>query len=111
MECPLSIARLFVRGGGEEAWALVPADLYPELVKKTWYVHAARKCVYVRSWDSGHKREYLHHAVKRLRRRRQPTKDHVVRHLSGDTFDNTDRNLRWGTRRRNLKDKPYATRP
>lgn len=106
-ECPLAIARLWVRGRSGGRWALVPADLYPALIKHAWYAHVARKCVYVRSWKMGHRREYLHHAVKRLRRRRKPTKDHVVRHLSGDTFDNTDENLRWGTRKRNLRDVPY----
>ena len=89
---------------------MVDSDLYPILVKRKWYVHRARKCDYVRSWDAGHKRVYLHHEVQRLRRRRKPSNEHVVMHRSGDTFDNTAANLRWGTRAKNLKDRPYRVR-
>jgi hypothetical protein len=111
-ECPLAYALLFVRGGeGEGEWALVDADLFPRLLSLgPWYAHKARKCTYVRSWRAGHKREYLHAAVQRMRRRRRPSEDHVVRHLSGDTFDNTDANLRWGSKRKNQGDTPYRER-
>ncbi len=110
-ECPMAIARVHVREPGrDEAWALVDGDLYAEIVKRKWYAHKARKGVYVRSWDRSHKREYLHHLVQRLRRRRRPSKDHVVRHLSGDTFDNTDTNLRWGTKKANQRDAAYKER-
>ncbi len=106
-ECPLDIVPLFVRNSGER-FALVDADLFSKvLAMGPWYAHKARKCVYVRSWKAGHKREYLHAVVQRLRRRRKPSDDHVVRHRSGDTFDNTDANLRWGSRKANQRDVPY----
>lgn len=106
-ECPLAFVLLYVKGDTNKE-ALVDADLFAKLTAMgPWYIHQARKCTYVRNWQAGHKREYLHAVVQRLRRRKKPSDEHVVRHLSGDTFDNTDRNLRWGTRKKNLKDKPY----
>lgn len=105
-ECPLALHPVYVEGS--DRWALVDADLYSRVIAAgPWYAHRSRKATYVRSWRKGHRREYLHALVQRLRRRRRPTEDHVVRHLSGDTFDCSSANLRWGTRRRNVRDAPY----
>lgn len=102
--------RLYLDKNGDE-YATVDASLYAKIVALgPWYIHAARKCLYVRSWRSGHRREYLHHVVQRLLGRRRPSEEHVVRHLNGDTFVNTGGNLRWGTKSKNRKDVPYVER-
>lgn len=100
---PVPYLPLYLCNAPDDVFAIVDADLYPILVRRRWYLHKARKVTYVRSYSSNGwgEPEYLHHAVKRLRRRRRPTPNHVVRHLSGNTLDNRGRRLRWGTRRAN----------
>lgn len=103
-------SRIYLDEHGEE-YATVDAHLYAKIIALgPWYIHAARKCLYVRSWRSGYKREYLHHVVQHLLGRRRPSPDHVVRHLNGDTFLNTGTNLRWGTKSKNARDAPYVER-
>lgn len=95
-------------------FTVVDAHLYDAIVARTGgrlYVHKSRKCLYVRSWLAGHAREYLHHIVQDLMKRRRPSEHHVVRHLSGNTFDNRGCNLRWGTKGKNVRDVPYVEQP
>lgn len=94
-----------------DRFTVVDVTLYEAIMSRTrgrLYIHKARKCLYVRSWMNGHKREYLHHIVQDLMRRRRPSEEHVVRHISGNTFDNRACNLRWGTKKKNAKDAPYV---
>lgn len=107
--CSIPYLPLYLDNTGE-VFAIVDRDLFSEIYMEhgPWYIHKARKGLYVRSWGAGHVREYLHALVQRLRKRRRPSEQHVVRHLSGNTMDNRDRNLRWGTRKTNAKCAPYV---
>jgi len=107
-ESPLPFVALYLTGG--EEFAVVDRDLFPRLIEERWYLHKARKCLYVRSWSARHARTYLHHAVQRLLKRRRPSPNHVVRHLNGNTFDCRGSNLRWGTRTTNSRCAPYVER-
>lgn len=92
---------VYLSGEGER-FAIVDRDLFLVVSQHRWHVHRSRRGVYARAWTSSTERTFLHLLVQKLRRRRKPSPDHVVRHLSGNTMDNRSSNLRWGTRASNV---------
>ena len=108
--CPVPYLPIYLDTHGEK-FTVVDRDLYNRLIHPTWgkwYIHKARRGKYVRSFKPGYLREYLHILVKKLRRTKKPTPNHVVRHKNGNTMDNRSCNLVWGTRAKNLNDTPYV---